>query len=235
MHSRRPAHQQGSNRPQAIFYFVREEPTLLTGVRAADIVEAHLKIAVEENPDRFKNFVGIVEDDAQVPEKERAMPRRTYSLDGQVVRMARPAILETLREKLSHLRIPGAPSYRAPRYHTAERCVVYVGSPAYLLFHARHNLEETGVLRQKWGDFSVVAYDLVPYSACAGTGRPSYLHIDCFEAEKFNSDNFDEVARRLGLGRKSRRRSPGILTGDEMLQRIGQPLDEDEEELCEGR
>lgn len=220
----REPHKQGSNKPRAIFYFVREHPQLLTGTKAAKLVAKYLKLAVRETePGRFEEFLGIVEDDSRVPEGQRNIPQRGYALQGQVLRVPRLISKEVLDDKLHHVRTPGTPSTRAPVYHREALCVIYVGSYAFLLMSARHNLEEAGILRDKWMDFSIRVADLVPdseYQRQRGAQEhpDTYAHIDCFEKERFNSDSFDEFARRIGLrGRRSRE----ILSSEEAMARLG--------------
>lgn len=221
----REPHKQGSNLPRAVFYFVREKPELLTGARSSELVAKYLAMAIRQSePGRFRRFLACVEDDPQVPERERAFPKHRYPLPGLLKRVPLGVSREILDQKLhhaaEHMRRMGKPSVRAPEYHRPEHCVLYVGSFPFHLVNARYNLEETGVLKRKWMDFCIRASMLIPASEGEELRRPeeadTCIHVDCFESENFNSDSFDAFARAIGL----KRRRGQVFTTDEVLDRL---------------
>jgi hypothetical protein len=227
MPRRNDAHQQGGQ-PRAVFYFVLEDPMLLTGVAALQLAWHYFRLARSEAPGRFNRFLAFVEEDRRMPEQVRRVPSHDRSMPGRVVRIMRHPVRETLatkrRHEAEHLRRPGTPSVRPPSYYQQELCVIYIGSLAFLLLNARLNLEETGVLRKKYLDFTIEAADLITHSRSAAEQdlpsserRDSHAHIDCYDAENFYLGNFDEFAQAIGL----KRRGPRILSHKQAMRRLG--------------
>ena len=215
-------HRQGSRRYKATLYFISEDPALLSGSYASDVIADALELAVHDAAEPFRSFVACVEAVHGASVSRQTLPRRRYRLEGEILFMPLLEPTKVLRQKLAHeaahKRVPGYASYQPESFLRADKCVIVLGSPAFLFEHADLCLERTGALREKTLDIAKLLLR-IPFRSQAGPLADSMFQINLWE-RSFYPGNFDALIEAVkGPKRKTRLSTADALKRISALER----------------
>lgn len=217
MAARKERHTQGGSELRAAFFFVCEDPAVLTVGRTYQIIKTVLDLVGD--PERFARYVAFVEDGPHSGTRRIPEGEGLCRLPGQAEFVKPGTVVGVLNDKHLHekpeYRKRGVPSYRPPPFLSNDVCVLAIGSRGFLADNADLYLERRGPL------LSILVNAIKAICRLEGASQTSALEKSYYELDivegQFYEGNFDELARLVGMTEDAQQ----ILTPAQVSRRLG--------------